>query len=199
MSRDNWYNRKAWFWSQNESGQRITEFCQHKALVLENSFFQQHKWWLYTWTSPDGQHRNQIDHIIAAEEGEVLYSQQKQDWELTVAQIMKSLQNWDLNWRKYGKSLDHPCMMYIKPYSYTVEVKNRFKGLDLKDRVPEKLWWRFVTLYRRQISRPSSRKRIVKRQSGYLRKPYKKLRKEKKRKAMEKRKDKPIWMQSSKE
>ena len=31
-------------------------------------------------------------------------------------------------------------MMYIKPYNYTVEVKNRFKGLDLIDRVPKKLW-----------------------------------------------------------
>ena len=40
-------------------------------------------------------------------------------------------------------------------YDYTVEVTNRFKGLDLIDRVPE--GWRFVTLYRRQGSRPSPR------------------------------------------
>ena len=36
------------------------------------------------------------------------------------------------------------------PYNYTVEVINRFKGLDLIDRVPEELWTRSVTLYRRQ-------------------------------------------------
>ena len=36
------------------------------------------------------------------------------------------------------------------PYDYTVEVRNRFKGLDLIDRVPEELWTKFVTLYRRQ-------------------------------------------------
>ena len=36
------------------------------------------------------------------------------------------------------------------PYDYTVKVTNRFKGLDLVDRVPEKLWMEFVTLYRRQ-------------------------------------------------
>ena len=53
--------------------------------------FQQHKRSLYTWTSPDGQYRNQIDYILAAKDGEALYSQQKQDWELTVAQIMNSL------------------------------------------------------------------------------------------------------------
>ena len=49
---------------QNEAGQRLTEFCQEKALVIPNTLFQQHKRRLYTWTSPDGQHRNQIDYIL---------------------------------------------------------------------------------------------------------------------------------------
>ena len=49
--------------------------------------------------------------IFAAKDGEALYSQQKQDPELTVAQIMNSLlPNADLNWRKYGKPLDHSGM-----------------------------------------------------------------------------------------
>ena len=53
---------------------------------------------LYTWTSPDGQYQNQIDYIVRAKDGEALYSQQKQDRELTVAQIMNSvLANSDLN------------------------------------------------------------------------------------------------------
>ena len=43
---------------QNEAGQRLTEFCQEKVLVIANTLFQQHKRRLYTWTSPDGQHRN---------------------------------------------------------------------------------------------------------------------------------------------
>ena len=63
-----------------------------------NALFQQHKRRLYTWISPDGQHRNQIDYILAAKDGEALYSQQKQDQELTVAQTMNSLlPNSDLN------------------------------------------------------------------------------------------------------
>ena len=83
---------------QNEAGQRLIEFLQENALVIENTLFQQHKRRLYTWTSPDGQHRNQIDYIFAAKEGEALNGQQKQDQELTVAQIMNSLlQNSDSN------------------------------------------------------------------------------------------------------
>ena len=53
--------------------------------------------------------------FFAAEDGEALYSQQKQDWELTVAQIMNSLlPNSDLNGRKWGKPLDHSGMTQIK-------------------------------------------------------------------------------------
>ena len=48
------------------------------------------------------------------------------------------------------------------PYNYTVEVTNRFKGLDLIDKVPEELRTRFMTLNRRQRSRPSPRKRNAK-------------------------------------
>ena len=76
---------------RNEAGQRLIEFCQENTLVIANTLFQQHKRRLYTWTSPDGQHRNQIDIFFAAKDGEALYGQQKQDWELTVAQIMNTL------------------------------------------------------------------------------------------------------------
>ena len=51
---------------QNEAGQRLTEFCQENALVIANTFFQQHKRRLYTWTSPGGQHRN-IDYILCSQ------------------------------------------------------------------------------------------------------------------------------------
>ena len=52
---------------QNEAGQRLIEFCQENALVIANIFFQQHKRRLYTWTSPDGRHRNQIDYILCSQ------------------------------------------------------------------------------------------------------------------------------------
>ena len=58
------------------------------------------------------------------------------------------------------------------PSDYTVEVRNRFKGLNLIECLMN-YGWRFVTLYRRQESRPSPRKRNAKKQNGCLRRPYK--------------------------
>ena len=52
---------------QNEARQRLIEFCQGNTLVIANTLFQQHKRRLYTWTSPDGQHRNQTDFIICSQ------------------------------------------------------------------------------------------------------------------------------------
>ena len=48
----------------NEAGQRLIEFCQENTLVIANTLFQQHKRRLYMWTSPDGQHGNQIDYTL---------------------------------------------------------------------------------------------------------------------------------------
>ena len=78
--------------------------------------------------------------FFAAKDGEALYSQQKQDQELTVVQIMNSsLPNSDL--KKVGKT-SRPFRYDLDqiPHAYTVEVRNRFKGLDLIDRVPDELW-----------------------------------------------------------
>ena len=82
----------------NEAGQRLIEFCQDNALVITNTLFQQHRRRLYTWTSPDVNTEIRLIIFFAAKDGEALYSQQKQDQELTVAQIMNSLlPNSDLN------------------------------------------------------------------------------------------------------
>ena len=74
--------------------------------------------------------------FFAAKDGEALYSRQKQDQELTVAQIMNSLLQNKIKLKKVGKPLDPQVL----PYDYTVEVTNRFKGQDLIDRVPYELW-----------------------------------------------------------
>ena len=52
---------------RNEAGQTLIEFCQENALVIANTLFQQHKRRLYTWTSPDSQHQNQIDYILCSQ------------------------------------------------------------------------------------------------------------------------------------
>ena len=77
--------------------------------------------------------------FFAAKGGETLYSKQKQDWELIGAQIMNSI--FRLKMKKVGKTT-RPSRydLYQISYGYTVEVRKRFKGLDLIDRVPEELW-----------------------------------------------------------
>ena len=69
------------------------------------------------------------------------YSQQKQDWELTVAQIMNFfVAKFRLKLKKVGKTT-RPFRYDLNqiPYDYAVEVTNRFEGLDLIDRVPDEL------------------------------------------------------------
>ena len=78
--------------------------------------------------------------FFAAEEGEAVHRQQKQDRKMTVTQIMNSLlSNSDLN--KVGKTIrQFRYDLNQIPYHYTIEVRNRFKSLDQIDRVPEELW-----------------------------------------------------------
>ena len=159
---------------RNEAGQRLIEFCQENALVIANTF-QQHNRRLCTWTSPDGQHRNQIDYILCSQRWRSSIQSTKtrsgadcgSDHELLIAKFRRKL-------KKVGKTA-RPLTYDLNqiPYDDTVEVRNRFKGLDLIDRVPDELGRRFVTLYRRQGSRPSPWKRNAKKQNGCLRRPYK--------------------------
>ena len=74
-----------------------------------------------------------------------------------------------LELKKVGKTA-RPFMYDLNqiPYDYTVEVRNRFKSLDLIDRVPDELWNEVRDMYRRQGSRPSAWKRNAKKQNGCL-------------------------------
>ena len=87
--------------------------------------------------------------FFAAKDGKVLYSQQKQDWELTVAQIINCLMpNSDL--KKVGKTT-RPFRYDLNqiPYDYTGEVTNKFIGLDLIE-CWKSYGQRFIKMYRRQ-------------------------------------------------
>ena len=113
--------------------------------------------------------------FFAAKDGEALYSQQKtrlgadcgSDHELLIAKFRLKLKKVGKTTRPFRYDLNQ------LPYGYTVEVRNRFKGLDLINRVPDELWTEVHDLYRRQVSRPSPRKRNAKKQNGCLRRPYK--------------------------
>ena len=173
--KDTWIIGKFGLVVQNKEGQRVTEFCQENALVIANTLFQQLKRWLYTWTSPDGQHWNQTDYILCSQRwrGSIQSAKIKlgadygSDHELLIAKFRLKLKTVCKTTRPFRYDL-----IQI-PNDYTKEVTNRIKGLDLIDRVPEELQMQVVTLYRRQWSIPSPRKRNAKRQNGCLRRPHK--------------------------
>ena len=160
---------------QNEAGQRLIEFCQENALVIANTLFQKHKRRLYTWTSPDGQHGNQTDYILCSQRWRSSIQSGKtrlgadcgSDHELLIAKFRLKLKKVEKTARPFRYDLNQI------PQNYTVEVINRFKGLDLTDREWLKRYGRrFLTLYQRQGSRPTPRKRNAKTQNGYLRWPF---------------------------
>ena len=173
MSRNTWSNRQIWPGVQNEAGQRLIEFCQENTLVIANTLFLQHKRRLYTWTSPDGQHQNQIDYILCSQKWRSSIQSTKtrqgadcgSDHEL-IAKLRMKLKKVEKTTRPFRYDLNQI------PYDYTVEVRNRFKGLDLTECLMN-YGQTFMTLYRRQESRLSPRKRNAKKQNGCLRRPYK--------------------------
>ena len=149
---------------QNEAGQRLTEFCQENTLVIANTLFQQHKRRLYTWISPDDQHRNQIDYILCNQRWRSSIQSTKtrpgadygSEHELLIAKFRLKL-------KKVGKTT-RPFRYDSNqiPYHYTVEVTNRFKGLDFIDRVPEELCTEVCDIVQEQGSRTSPRKKMQK-------------------------------------
>ena len=79
--------------------------------------------------------------FFAAKDGEAVYSQQKQDWELTGSDHELLITKFRLKLKKVGKTTK-PFRYDLNQihYDYTVEVRNTFMGLDLIDRVPDELW-----------------------------------------------------------
>ena len=108
-------------------------------MAIANIHFQQHKRRLHTWTSPDGQYRNQIDYILCSQRWRSSIKSAKtrlgadcgSDHELLIAKIRLKLKKVGKTTRPFRYDLNQI------PYDDTVEVRNRFKGLDLIDRVPE--------------------------------------------------------------
>ena len=126
---------------QKEAGQRLTEFRQENSLLIANILFQQHKRQLYKWTSPRGQYRNQIDYILCSRRWKSSIQSAKtslgadsgSDHKLLIAKFRCKLNKVGTSTRPFRYDLNQI------PYDYTVEVRNRFKGLDLIDRKPDEL------------------------------------------------------------
>ena len=140
-SRNTWSNRKIWPWSTEWSRTKVNRVLPREWLVIANTLFKQHKR-LYTWTSPDGQHQNQIDYILCSWRWKSSIQSAKtrpgadcgSDHKLLIAKFRLKLTKVGITTR--------PLRYYLNqiPYEYTMEVRNKFKGLDLIDRVPDELW-----------------------------------------------------------
>ena len=120
-----------------------------------NTISQQHKrqlytWtlpngqYLYTWTSPNGQYQNQTDYILCSWRWRSSIQSAKtrlgagcgSDHQLLIVKFRLKL-------KKVGKTRPFRYDLYQIPYKYAVEETNRFKGLDLVNRMPEELWTEF--------------------------------------------------------
>ena len=173
-SRNTWSKRQIWPWNMERRRAKANTVLPKNTLVIANTLFQQFKRRLYTWTSPDGQHRNQIDYILCRQRWRSYIQSEKtrrgadcgSDHELLIAKFRLKLKKVGITTRPFRYDLNQI------PYDYTVEVRNRFKGLDLIECL-RNYGMRFVTLYGRQGSRPSPWKRNAKKQNGCLRRPYK--------------------------
>ena len=124
------------------AGRWLRAFFQENTLVIANTLCEQHKRRLYTRTSPDGQHQNQIDYILCSQRWRSSIQSAKRrpgadcgsNHELLIAKFRLKLKQVGKTTRPFKHDLNKI------PYDYTVEVRNRFKGLDLIERVPDELW-----------------------------------------------------------
>ena len=145
---------------QNEAGQRLIEFCQENPLVIANTLFQQRKRGLYIWTSPGGQYQNQIEYILCSQRWRSSTQSAKirpgadcgSDHEVVFAKFRLKVKKVGKTTRPFRYDLNQIA------YDFIVEVIYRFKGLDLIECLMN-YGWRFRTLYRREGSRPSSKKK----------------------------------------
>ena len=143
-------------------------------MVITNTLFQQNKRRLYTWTSPDGQYQTQIDYILCSQRWRSSIQSAKtrpgadcgSDHELLIGKFRLKLKKVGKTTRPFRYDLNQI------PYNYTVKVRNRVKGIDLIEYLMN-YGRRFMTLYRKQGSRPSPWKRNAKKQNGCLGRPYK--------------------------
>ena len=128
---------------RNEAGDRLVQFCEENELSITNTFFEQPDCRLYTWTTPDGNHRNQIDYIIC-----------KQRWK-TAVQSVKTRPGADcgsdhklllagakIKLKKKRKQ-EHQIRYDTEniPIEFLIRVSNRFMELEgIADQEPEEIW-----------------------------------------------------------
>ena len=160
-----------------KQGKGLIEFCQENALVKANTLCQQHKHKrrLYTWTSADGQYWNQIDYILCSQRWRSSIQSANtrpgtdcsSDHELLIAKFRLKLKKVGETMRPFRYDLNQ--ILTIIQWKWEIDLRDYIWKTECLNNYGQ----RFVTLYRKQWSRPSPRERNAKRQNGCLRRTYK--------------------------
>ena len=163
-SRDTWSNRQVWPSSLKWGMTKANRILPREHTGHSKHPFQHHKRRLYTRTSPDGQYQNQIDYILCSWRWRTSTESAKtgpgadcgSDHELLIAKFRQKL-------KKEGKTI-RPFRYDLNQitYSYTVEVTNRFKGLDLIDRVLEGWWMEVRCIVQEAVIKANPKKKKCK-------------------------------------
>ena len=131
-------------------------------MVIANTLFQQHKRWFYACTSPDGQYQNQIDYVLCSQRwrSSIQLAETRpradcgSDHELLIAKFRLKLKKVGKTTRPFRYDLNQI------PYDCTVEVTNRFKELDLVDRVPEELFMQVHNIVQEAVTKAVPKKKM---------------------------------------
>ena len=119
-SRNTWSNRQIWPWSTEWSRAKANKVLPRESTGHSYTHFQQHKRRLYTWTSPDGQHGNQIDYILCSQRWRSSIQSAKtrlgadcgSDHELLIAKFRLKLKKVEKTTRPFRYDLINPLWLY---------------------------------------------------------------------------------------
>jgi len=133
-------------------------------LVIANTYFQEHKKQFHTWTSPDSQYQNQIDYILCSQRwrSSIQWAKTRPGadcgsyHQLHIAKFRLKLKKVEKTTRPFTYDLNQI------PYDYTMEVTNRFKRLDLVDRVSQELWKEVCDIVQESMTKIIPKKKICK-------------------------------------
>ena len=197
-----WCNRQIWPWNTDWSRAKANrvlprEYTGHSKHPLPTT--QQRRF--YTWTSPDGQHWYQIDYILCSQRRRSSIQSEKtrlgadcgSDHELLIARFWHKLKKVGKITRSFRYDLNQIA------YLYTVEVRNRFKRLDLIDEVHDELWMEVHDIVQETGIKTIPKKKKCKKANWLSEEALQIAVRWEKWKTKKKRKDIPIWKQSSKE
>ena len=106
-SRDTWSNRQVWPWSAKWSREKARRILPRQCTGHRKHLFQQHKIWLYTWTSPDDQHQNQTHDILCRQRWRSSIQSVKTGPGINCGSDHELLAKFRLKLKKVWKLLDH--------------------------------------------------------------------------------------------